>query len=226
MSGTLYIVATPIGNLEDITYRAVRVLKEVDLIACEDTRQTRILTNHFQIDRPMVSYFEHNEAQRVPQILARLREGQAIALVCDAGTPGISDPAFRLVRAARQESIAVVPIPGPCAAIAALSAAGLPTDRFAFEGFLPLKKGRQTRWKELQQESRTIVLYESTHRILKTLKEIHEWLGDRPIVVAREMTKKFEEFYRGQTRDAIGYFSGHSVRGEFVIVISGADYTE
>ncbi len=224
--GILYVVATPIGNLEDMTFRAVRILKEVDCIACEDTRQTRILLNHHDISTRMLSFFEHNELARVPQLIDMIKEGKSIAVVSDAGTPTISDPAFRLVREAHDHGITVVPIPGACAAVTALCVGGLPTDRFVFEGFLPLKKGRRTRWVQLQEEERTIVLYESPHRLLKTLGQIQEFLGDRPLVIARELTKKFEELFRGTVTDALEYFQQHAPRGEFVILISGRDYAE
>lgn len=225
-TGTLYVVATPIGNLEDMTFRAIRILKSVDAVACEDTRQTRVLLDHYQIDARLISFFEHNELARIPQLIAMLDEGKSLAVVSDAGTPTISDPAFRLVREAQQHGIPVVPVPGACAAIAAVCAGGLPTDRFVFEGFLPLKKGRKTRWTEFQNEDRTIVLYESPHRLLKTLKEIHEFLGDRPIVVARELTKKFEEIVRGTASEVLTYFQKSAPRGEFVVLIAGHRYSE
>ncbi len=224
--GTLYVVATPIGNLEDMTFRAVRLLKTVDVVACEDTRQTRILLDHYQIEARLISFFEHNELARIPQLIEMLNEGKQIAVVSDAGTPTVSDPAFRLVREARRHSIPVVPVPGACAAIAAVCAAGLPTDRFVFEGFLPLKKGRKTRWTELQNEDRTIILYESPHRLLKTLGEIHDFLGDRPVVVARELTKKFEEIKRGTAAEMLAHFQKHPPRGEFVVLIAGRRYAE
>lgn len=224
--GTLYVVATPIGNLEDMTFRAVRLLKTVDVVACEDTRQTRVLLDHYQIEARLISFFEHNELTRIPLLIAMLNEGKQIAVVSDAGTPTISDPAFRLVREARQHGIPVVPVPGACAAIAAVCAGGLPTDRFVFEGFLPLKKGRKTRWAELQNEDRTIVLYESPQRLLKTLGEIHDFLGDRPVVVARELTKKFEEIIHGTAAEMLTHFQKHPPRGEFVVLIAGRRYAE
>jgi 16S rRNA (cytidine1402-2'-O)-methyltransferase len=223
--GTLYVVATPIGNLEDMTFRAVRLLKTVDVVACEDTRQTRVLLDHYQIEARLISFFEHNELARIPQLIGMLNEGKQIAVVSDAGTPTVSDPAFRLVREARRHGIPVVPVPGACAAIAAVCAGGLPTDRFVFEGFLPLKKGRKTRWTELQNEDRTIVLYESPHRLLKTLGEIHDFLGDRPVVVARELTKKFEEINRGTAAEMLAHFQKNPPRGEFVVLIAGRRYS-
>jgi len=222
--GILYVIATPIGNLEDITFRAVRVLKEVDCIACEDTRQTRILLNHYDISTRMLSFFEHNEMARLPQLIDMMKQGQNIAVVSDAGTPTISDPAFRLVREAHDNGISVVPVPGACAAVAALCAGGMPTDRFVFEGFLPLKKGRRTRWLQLQEEDRTMVLYESPHRLNKMLGEIKDYLGDRPIVVARELTKKFEEIFRGSATEAQDHFEKQTPRGEFVVLIAGRHY--
>ncbi len=226
MSGALYIIATPIGNLEDITLRAVRMLKECDLIACEDTRQTKILLDHFQIQKPTISLFEHNESVRIPQILERLVSGQNVGVVSDAGTPTISDPAFKLVRAVRESGIKVIPIPGPTAAMAALCASGLPTDSFVFEGFLPQKKGRQTRWKKLAEEDRTIILYESPYRIIKMLEEIQEHLGERPVVLGRELTKIFEEFLTGTATELLSHFEKHPPKGEFVVMIAGKRYFE
>ena len=220
--GTLYVVSTPIGNLEDITIRAVKVLSGVDLIAAEDTRTTRVLLNRYNITKPMLSYFSHNERRRAPEILERLKAGASVALVSDAGTPGISDPAYVLITQALEQEIPVVPIPGASALLAALVVSGLPTDRFVFEGFLPLKKGRKTKLQELKLEERTIVLYESPHRVLKTLGELLESLGERDVVVAREMTKKFEEVMRGSLSSVLADMSKRQARGEYVIVISGA----
>src|SRR5512145_1879118 len=197
VSGTLYVVATPIGNLEDVSARALRVLKEVDLIACEDTRRTRALLAHFDIHTPTVSYYEHNKLARGPQILRKLQDGQSVALVTDAGTPGISDPGFLLVREARAAGVTVVPVPGPSALIAALSAAGVPADRFVFDGFLPVKPGRRrNRLKTLRALDTTVVLYESPHRIAATLRAIGEVYGEVELVVARELTKQYEEVVR------------------------------
>lgn len=219
--GTLYLVATPIGNLDDITHRAVKVLSSVDLVAAEDTRKTKILLDHYAINKPMLSYFSYNERQRTPQLIEKLRQGSSIALVSDAGTPGISDPAFHIVQSALDHGISVVPIPGPSAFVSALIVSGLPTDRFVFEGFLPVKKGRKTKLGILRTESRTIILYESPHRVLKTLGEIHVAFGDRQVVVARELTKKFEEIVRGKLSMVIPQLTSKPTRGEYVIVVEG-----
>jgi len=222
MSGVLYLVATPIGNLEDITYRAVKVLQSADLIAAEDTRKTKILLDHYNINRPMVSYYSYNEKARAPQLIEKLLTGQSIALVSDAGTPGISDPAFHIVQRALENGISVIPIPGPTAFISALIVSGLPTDRFVFEGFLPLKKGRRTKFESLKLESRTIILYESPHRIRKTLTEIQNYFGNRNVVVARELTKKFEEIVRGPIQLVLSELEKKEPRGEYVVIIEGA----
>lgn len=223
-SGTLYIVGTPIGNLEDISFRAVRILKEVDAIAAEDTRHTGKLLHHFQIKKPQISYHEHNQQQRIPEILDRLHQGATIALVTDAGMPGISDPGYELVKACVKNGITVVPIPGANAAITALSAAGLPTDRFVFEGFLPVKgKERRQRLEMLQSEVRTIILYEAPHRLLTTLQDLINILGgERQIVIARELTKLHEEFWRGTIEKALDYYSQREPQGEFTLIISGS----
>lgn len=222
VAGTLYLVATPIGNLEDITYRAVKVLGTVDLIAAEDTRKTKILLDHYGISKPMLSYFSYNERQRTPQLIEKLQQGQSVALVSDAGTPGISDPAYRLVQAALAAMIPIIPIPGPSAFISALIVSGLPTDRFVFEGFLPIKKGRKTKLESLRNEARTIIIYESPHRVLKTLGEIQSVFGDRKVVVARELTKKFEEIVRGPMSSVLAELTGKPTRGEYVLVIEGS----
>ena len=220
MTGTLYVVATPIGNLEDVTLRALRVLKEVDVVACEDTRRTRALLAHFDIHRPTVSYFEHNKLVRGPQLLRQLAEGRSVALVTDAGTPGISDPGFVLVRDARAAGIPVVPVPGPSAVAAVLSAAGVPADRFVFEGFLPIKPGRRiNRLTALRELETTLVLYESPHRILATLEAIVTVFGEREIVVARELTKQFEEIVRAPAAAHRERLAAAGVRGEFTVVI-------
>jgi len=219
--GTLYLVATPIGNLEDITYRAVKILSSVDLIAAEDTRKTKILLDHYKISKPMLSYFSYNERKRSQQLIERLQHGQSVALVSDAGTPGISDPAFWIVQSALASHIPIVPIPGPTAFISALIVSGLPTDRFLFEGFLPQKKGRKTKLESLRSEARTIILYESPHRILKTLGEIQSYLGDRRVVVARELTKKFEEIVRGPVHSVLSELFKKAPRGEYVVIIEG-----
>ena len=220
-SGTLYIVSTPIGNLEDITFRAVKVLSDVDLIAAEDTRTTKVLLDRYNVYKPLVSYFSYNEARRTPELISKLKTGQSIALVSDAGTPGISDPAFRIIRAAIDAHIPVVAIPGASAFLPALTVSGLSTDRFVFEGFLPVKKGRKTKLEQMRTEPRTIVLYESPHRLLRTLQNLLEHLGDRQISVSRELTKKFEETRRGRISSIISYFSSHAIRGEFVLVVEG-----
>ena len=218
--GTLYVVATPIGNLEDITLRALRVLKEVGLVACEDTRRTRTLLTHFGIHVPVTSYFEHNKLAKGPAILQTLREGRSVALVTDAGTPGISDPGFLLVREARTAGIAVVPVPGPSAVVTALSAAGIPADRFVFDGFLPAKPGKRIhRLEALRDLEMTIVCYESPHRILATLEAVGQVFGQVEIVVARELTKQFEEIVRGSPEALREGFATGPVRGEFTLVI-------
>jgi 16S rRNA (cytidine1402-2'-O)-methyltransferase len=222
VGGILYLVATPIGNLEDITYRAVKVLSSVDLIAAEDTRKTKILLDHYNINKPMMSYYSYNEKARAPQLIEKLLAGQSIALVSDAGTPGISDPAFYIVQQALENGISIIPIPGPTAFISALIASGLPTDRFVFEGFLPLKKGRKTKYESLKLEPRTIILYESPHRIHKTLAEIQNYFGNRNVVVARELTKKFEEIVRGSIQFVQSELEKKEPRGEYVVLIEGA----
>lgn len=220
-AGVLYIVATPIGNLEDMTLRAIRTLGDVDIVAAEDTRTTRVLLDHFNIHKPLVSYYSYNEVRRTPELIAELKRGRSVALVSDAGMPGISDPASRVIRAALGEGIRVVPIPGASALLPALVVSGLAMDRFVFEGFLPLKKGRRTKLEQLRAEPRTIILYESPHRLLRTLNDLHAALGDRAISVSRELTKKFEETVRGTVSSALQHFTAHPVRGEFVIVIEG-----
>ena len=221
--GTLYIVSTPIGNLDDLSFRALKILAGADLIAAEDTRTTKVLLDHYGIRKPIVSYFSYNERRRAPELVERLKAGDAIAVVSDAGTPGISDPAAAVIRAALDEHLPVVPIPGASAFLPALIASGLPTHRFVFEGFLPVKKGRKTLMERLREEERTIVLYESPHRLLKTLTGLREAIGERPVSVSREMTKKFEETFRGNFSSAIEHFTKQGVRGEFVIVIGGAE---
>ncbi|WP_231947889.1 16S rRNA (cytidine(1402)-2'-O)-methyltransferase [Phormidesmis priestleyi] len=224
-AGTLYIVGTPIGNLEDMTVRAVRILQTVDLIAAEDTRHTGKLLHHFQIKTPQISYHEHNRMIRVPELVAKLQQGLAIALVSDAGMPGISDPGYELVKACAEEGFTVVPIPGASAVIAALSASGLPSDRFIFEGFLPAKsQARRTHLESLQSESRTIVFYESPHRLRATLQDLADVLGgDRKITLARELTKLHEEFWRGTTAEAIELYVKREPQGEYTIVVAGAE---
>ncbi|OGK84164.1 MAG: 16S rRNA (cytidine(1402)-2'-O)-methyltransferase [Candidatus Rokubacteria bacterium GWC2_70_16] len=218
--GTLYVVATPIGNLEDVTLRALRVLKEVDLVACEDTRRTRGLLTHFGISGAVTSYFEHNKLRKGETLLRALRDGRSVALVTDAGTPGISDPGFLLVRQAREAGIPVVPVPGPSAVVAALSAAGVPADRFVFEGFLPVKPGRRLhRLAALRALQMTVVCYESPHRLLASLAAVAEVFGEVPMVAARELTKQFEEMVEGTPRTLHRRFASGPVRGEFTLVI-------
>ncbi len=221
-SGALYIVSTPIGNLEDITRRAVQILTAVDSIAAEDTRTTGILLDHLGIGKPLISYYSRNEFRRLPELVERLRRGESIALVTDAGTPGISDPAFVIVREALLNGLRVIPVPGASALLAALVASGLPMDRFVFEGFLPVKKGRRKRMEQLRSEDRTIVLYEAPHRLLKTLRELQHQLGDRRVAVARELTKKFEEIRRGLLSEVLPDLEERDPRGEYVIVLEGA----
>jgi 16S rRNA (cytidine1402-2'-O)-methyltransferase len=221
--GTLYVVATPIGNLEDITLRALRVLSGVDIIAAEDTRHTRKLLTHHGISRPLVSFHAHNEQRQVPRLLASLQEGHSVALVTDAGTPGISDPGYALLQALVPHAIPIVPIPGPAALIAALSIAGLPTDRFVFEGFLPTKSGRRRqRLEALRHEPRTIVLYESPYRLVRLLQDIVTCYGpERRVVVTRELTKHFEEVQRGTASALLDMFQSRAVRGECTVLIAG-----
>jgi 16S rRNA (cytidine1402-2'-O)-methyltransferase len=222
LTAPLYLVATPIGNLEDITLRAIRILRdEVTIIACEDTRQTQKLIDHFNIRKPLVSYHEHNEQSRTPELIERLKAGESIALVSDAGTPLVSDPGYRLVAAAIEEKIPVVPIPGVSAALAALTASGLPTDDFRFVGFLPAKSGARQRFLEhLRDESSTMIAYESPHRIIDALEDIRTVMGSRRVVVARELTKIFEEFIRGTAEEVRHTLQGRSsVKGEITLVI-------
>ncbi|MFZ3089075.1 MAG: 16S rRNA (cytidine(1402)-2'-O)-methyltransferase [Nitrospirota bacterium] len=219
----LYIVSTPIGNLEDITQRAIRVLKEVSIIAAEDTRHTQKLLNHYQIETHQTSYHDHNKEEKAEALISKLKEGKDAALVCDAGTPGISDPGYYLIKRAIEENIKVVPVPGVSAVITGLSVSGLPTDRFLFEGFLPQKKNaRIERLKKLEKEERTIILYEAPHRFIKTLKDIHDILGNRRTAVARELTKIHEEIVRGTVEEIIKAFEGKKIRGEVTIILEGA----
>lgn len=224
LSGTLYLVGTPIGNLEDITFRAVRILKEADLVACEDTRQTRKLLDHYGISKPTVSYHEHNEAERSRELVAGLLRGTTVALVSDAGMPLISDPGYRLVRAAIENGVRVEAIPGPSALLTALAASGLPPDRFHFGGFLPPKAGQRLKTIEaLKDEAATLVFYEAPHRILETLEAIEQALGERPIVVARELTKMHEEYLRGSPAEIRALLAAReSVKGEITLLIGKA----
>jgi 16S rRNA (cytidine1402-2'-O)-methyltransferase len=220
--GTLYIVSTPIGNLEDITLRALRILKEVDMIAAEDTRHTGLLLKHFGIQKPMTSYFEGNELRKREFILSRWKQGDRVALVSDAGTPGISDPGFRLIQLAIDHEIPVIPIPGPSAVIAALSVAGLPTDAFLFKGFLPHKsKKRRDLLRELEDVKETLIFYESPHRISETLNDIFDILGDREMVLTRELTKVYEEVLRGKLSEILTQMGERKLKGEITLVISG-----
>ena len=220
MPGTLYIVATPIGNLADITLRAIDTLKTVNMIAAEDTRHTKILLDKYGVKAPTTSYFEYNKIQKSEYILKLLKEGKSIALVSDAGTPGISDPGYKIIRLCIDNEIPVVPIPGPSGLIAALTISGKTTDKFTFEGFLSNKSAkRKNQLKKLKTEERTVVLYESPHRFLKLLKDILEIYGDVEVVVARELTKKFEEVRRGKILALLEHFTANRPRGEFIVII-------
>lgn len=222
----LYVVSTPIGNLEDMTFRAVRVLKEVDLILAEDTRHSGILLKHYDIKTPMTSFHSYTSREKLEALVRELSK-KNVALISDAGTPGISDPAYNLINAAISAGVQIVPVPGASAFLTALSASGAMTHRFKYLGFLPVKKGRQTLFFELKKELEesknpvTIVFYESSHRLMKTLDEILKHLGNRRIIVARELTKKFEEFVRGNAQDVIAHFKMHTPKGEFVVIVDG-----
>ena len=222
--GVLYVVATPIGNLEDITYRAVRILREAGLIACEDTRHTRKLLDHYGIEGKLVSYHEHNEAERSRELIERLHEGVSVAQVSDAGMPGISDPGYRVIKSAIEQGIAVVPVPGPSALIAALAASGLPTDAFEFRGFLPAKSGqRRTELESIRPREHTVIFYEAPHRIHESIDDIVAVLGpERPIVIARELTKVHEEFLRGTVREVAENILDRELKGEITILIGKA----
>ena len=224
MAGLLYVVATPIGNLEDITYRAVRILGEVDLIACEDTRQSRKLLDHYSIDKPVISYHEHNEQERAVELASRLAAGATIALISDAGMPTVSDPGYRLVHAAVELGVPVQALPGPSAALTALAASGLPTDSFRFGGFLPSKPGQRAKaLEELAEEHATLIFYEAPHRVLEALEAIEQTLGPRPVVVARELTKIHEEYLRGTAAEIHAQLATRdAVRGEITLLIGKA----
>ena len=227
MAGKLYLCATPIGNLEDITFRVLRTLKEVDLIAAEDTRNSIKLLNHFEIKTPMTSYHEFNKIEKAYQLVDRMREGKNIALITDAGTPGISDPGEDIVRICYEEGIEVTSLPGPAACITALTMSGLPTRRFAFEAFLPRdKKERAAVLKQLKNETRTMIVYEAPHHLVKTLEELFEVLGDRKITVCRELTKRYEEKTLATISECLNYYKENEPRGEYVLVIDGKTFKE
>jgi 16S rRNA (cytidine1402-2'-O)-methyltransferase len=220
--GVLYIVATPIGNLEDTTLRAIRILKEAGIIAAEDTRHTRKLLNHFDVRATVVSYHDFNKEEKAPVLVERLREGQSVALVCDAGTPGIADPGYYLINSCIQAGITIVPVPGPSAFLAALSVSGLPTDSFVFEGYLPKKRtARVKRLETMRENPRTLIFYESPHRLLPCLSDLLNVFGDRRAALSRELTKAFEETLRGRLSRLIPRLTGKPVRGEFTLVIEG-----
>ena len=222
--GKLYVVPTPVGNLEDMTFRAIKTLKEADVILAEDTRTSSVLLKHFDIHTPMISHHKFNEHQAVDGIVARLKGGETIALISDAGTPAISDPGFLLVRACAQNGIEVQCLPGATAFVPALVNSGLPNDRFCFEGFLPVKKGRQTKFAAMAQEKRTMIVYESPYRVLKTLTQLAEVLGpDRKASVSREISKIHEETVRGTLSELVQHFTDHQPKGEFVMIIGGAE---
>ena len=215
----LYIVSTPIGNLKDITLRAIETLKSVDLIAAEDTRHTKILLMHYEIATPLTSFFEHNKIKKADYLVGLLKEGKSVALVSDAGTPGISDPGFNLIRLAQENELHVTVIPGATALIAALSLSGLPMHNFIFEGFLPVKSAaRRKKLEALKKEERTVICYESPYRVLSTLEDMKDVLGETMIVCARELTKKFEEVRKGTAEELLQHFSHHKPKGEFVIL--------
>jgi 16S rRNA (cytidine1402-2'-O)-methyltransferase len=222
-TGTLYIVATPIGNLEDMTLRAIRTLKEADLVAAEDTRHTRHLLDRYQIETQLTSYHDHNKEEKAPVLVARMLEGKSVALVSDAGTPGISDPGYFLINLAIDRKIPVVPIPGATAAIAALSVSGMPTDRFIFEGFLPAKHlARLKRLKELAGEERTVIFYEAPHKIIRAIEDMFEVYGDRRVVITRELTKVHEETIRGTLSEVLKRLQEGTIKGEFTVIVHGA----
>lgn len=223
-TGILYLVATPIGNLEDITFRALRVLREADIIAAEDTRQTLKLLNHFEIKNTLVSYYEHNKIEKGNYLIQKLMEGKNIAIVSDAGSPGISDPGEDLVRLAVEQGITVTMIPGPAAVITGLVVSGLPSGRFAFEGFLPMnKRVRAERLKSIREDTRTLVFYEAPHKLIHTLRDLREAFGNRRIVLARELTKKFEQIIRCTLDEAVAKYDSEPPKGEFVLILEGED---
>jgi 16S rRNA (cytidine1402-2'-O)-methyltransferase len=226
MTGKLYIVSTPIGNLKDITMRAIETLNEVDYILCEDTRVTSILLKHYNIIKQLISFNAVSEIKKIPSIIEHLKNGQSYAMVSDSGTPSISDPGVRLVSEAVKNNVEVITIPGPTALIAALTISGLPTDSFVFEGFLPQKKGRQKKLKQLAEEERTIVLYESSHRIIKLIDELVDYFPKRLVVVCRELTKKFEETWRGYPFELKEKLNEKIIKGEFVVVIANKEWKD
>ncbi len=218
----LYIVSTPIGNLEDITLRAINILKKVDIIACEDTRHSRILLKKYEIEKKLLSYHSHSGQTKNEKLITALEEGKEIALISDAGTPGISDPAYSLIKDAIKNDIEIIPIPGPSAFLTAIVGSGLPMNQFVYLGFLPIKKGRQTLLKSLAEEKRTVVFYESPHRIQKTLTQLEEFAGpERKIAIARELTKLHEEFIRGSVKELKEQFDSIKPKGEFTVVLGG-----
>lgn len=222
--GTLYLVPTPIGNLEDITLRSIKILEHVDLILAEDTRNTGFLLKHLNIDKKVLAHHQHNEHSSAPEIIKFLALGKNIALVSDAGSPGISDPGFLLVRECIQNNINIIALPGPTAFVPALTISGLSTDKFVFEGFLPVKKGRQTRLTELKEEERTMVFYESPHRILKTIEELMEYFGEyRMASLSREISKMHEETVRGSLKEILSYYEKNTMKGEIVLCVAGAE---
>lgn len=223
-SGTLYIIATPIGNLDDFSQRAVETLKTADVVASEDTRIARKLLGKFGIQVPLISFFEHNEEKRIPELITQLEAGKTVALISDAGTPLISDPGYRLVREAAARDIRIVPVPGPSAVMAALSVAGLPTDRFTFVGFLARKPGkRKKELTQLTELAHTVVIFESPHRVLKTLQDMEEIMGARTVVLCRELTKRFEEILRGIPSELLKDLSDRKIKGEITLVVAGKD---
>ena len=221
--GTLYIVSTPIGNLSDITYRAIETLESVNIIAAEDTRKSRILLSHYNVKTRTISYFEHNKFQKIEKIKQVLKKGDSVALITDAGTPGISDPAYKLIRKAIEIGCKVESIPGPSAVIASLVSSGLPTDRFIFEGFLPPKKGRKRRMENLKEETATIVIYENVNRLQRTIKQLLDIMGDRPAVICRELTKLHEEIIRGTLSSLLNLLNDRKLKGECVLLIGKDD---
>ena len=225
MAGILYVVGTPIGNLSDLTFRAEATLKAVNLIAAEDTRISKKLLRHYNIDTPLIAYHNNNEINQARNLVNKLNSGDTIAIISDAGTPCISDPGYRVVNLAKKERIEVITIPGPSAVTAALSVSGLPTDHFYFEGFLPPKKGRRTRFELLESLPATVVIFESPHKVLRTLRDIHNHWGNRIVSVCRELTKIFEESFLGTVEDAENYFSKSKPKGEFVILVAKKGYT-